>query len=144
MSDNDDGTYVKTVSDKELEESMPPETLAKVKQNGYAGYSNEQQFCFFMLGDRHLSDPTRPVLCYTAGICSNTKVNDSSILCHDCLKLFSRNGSIEVDFVKEGQCDDCDIPSRLVKIRRTNRQLCVLCFRISLDSVRRKKAAKNG
>lgn len=79
------------------------------------------------------------LMCYTHGICGRAPSDNTNVLCDDCFKIFVRNNTLVVDLFDEAVCDDCESVSRTIRIRVTDRQLCVPCFKSSFERNRQKR-----
>lgn len=165
MGDNDDDVYVhkeikvvyaKTYTEEEFQKVLHPGVYERFKRDGFAEYINDGAGYFLLDNSREFVEPpskdsskdSRALvvckkasnrLCYAYGICGNQPTDNNTVLCHECVKLFIRNGVFVVDLFSKAQCDDCDMESRSIRVHSSNRQLCMSCFKISLDRILRKR-----
>jgi hypothetical protein len=150
--------YTKTYTEEELEKALHPEVLDKLKKEGFAGFVGDETSYFVMENDREFVEPPRSgkatsllreekliccksteTICYTAGICGNRATDNKTVLCQECVRLFIRNGYLVVDLNDHGACNDCPEETRTVRVHSTGRQLCMPCFKVSLERLRQKR-----
>lgn len=133
--------YAKTLTDEEFEKALHPEVYAKLKREGFAEFIGAESSYFVMDSNRTFNEPGILINCYAHGICNNQPTNNNTLLCKDCVKLFIRNGTFMVDLIDSARCDDCAVRERSIRVLRSNRQLCMTCFKRSLDRIQEKKNA---
>lgn len=165
MGDHDDDVhthetvkvvYAKTYTEEEFQKILHPGVYDRLKRDGFADHIVDGTGYFLLENSRQFVDPPRETsvdaskqlvvckkasdhLCYAHGICGNQPTDNNTVLCQDCVKLFIRNGVFVVDLFNKACCDDCDVESRSIRVHSSNRQLCMSCFKNSLDKVLRKR-----
>lgn len=163
MGDHDDDAhtqdhvkvvYAKTYTEEEFQKILHPGVYERFKRDGFAEYMNNGAGYFLLDNNRQFIEPPRDNkstkqlvvckkatdnLCYAYGICGNQPTDNNTVLCQDCVKLFIRNGVFVVDLFSKASCDDCNAESRSIRVHSSNRQLCMSCFKVSLERLLRKR-----
>lgn len=154
MSESKEVAYLMTLKDGDIEKALHPEVLGSLKSNGYVRFGSEDAYYFIMENDRKFVEPSKraisddrklieyngnKTICYASEICGNGKTDNNTVLCKDCVKLFIKNGLYVVDLMDCACCNDCGADSRSIRVHCTNRQLCMPCFKKSLERLRQKR-----
>jgi len=159
MGDHDDVkvVYAKTYTEEEFQKILHPGVYERFKRDGFAEHIVDGAGYFLLDNNRQFVEPPRNTnvvdssrqlvvckkasdkLCYAHGICGNQPTDNNTVLCQDCVKLFIRNGVFVVDLFSKAHCDDCEVESRSIRVHSSNRQLCMPCFKVSLNRILRKR-----
>jgi len=160
MEEQKSSSTVEVLTEEEFKKALHPGVYEKLKREGFAEYIGDERSYFVMDSDREFNEPARPMraslrgattllyettvpprgtICYAHGVCNNQPTDNNTVLCKECVKLFIRNGDFVVDLIDKASCDDCEVEERAIRVIRSNRQLCMSCFKASLGRVRQKR-----